>query len=367
MSAPSYPNLIWAFKCNKKLLRQLSQAYANNKRFFPYLENLIQGLRKNCCSNIQKKIKDADNIPKFFSVLSELKIAHLLTSHGKKVKLLPDNYLSGKSPDLIARDSEWEPYIEVKRLTEDEASNILLEELRKFLNTLSINVRVDVKLKHKLSMPTTTRKRRQVKLKRARSAIATFKRKISRINLSKLPITIDVREAIFEVHSSQSKSFVGAIDTSLVTVPTNMLIKKIRRDVADKAAKRLSWKRREPRRLYIVAIDCDQPWIDEDDVEEALIGHKVAVHRNVPLPSLKPIWGVKRSIKKGWKTYLMKKSIIPNSRTYVDPGKKGAFLSERVMKNVSGVLVRFTNGSFIFMPNPFAYDEINDPKLATYL
>jgi hypothetical protein len=37
------------------------------------------------------------------------------------------------------------------------------------------------------------------------------------------------------------------------------------------------------------------------------------------------------------------------------------------VKNISGVLGIFRGRNPVFLPNPFAYEEINDPKFAEYL
>ncbi|MGZ7210227.1 MAG: hypothetical protein ACXVHV_10135, partial [Methanobacterium sp.] len=96
-----YTSLVWALTFNDKLKLELFGTYQNNPRYLSYLDNLIFELKKFDCKNIQEKIKDADNLYKFSSTVSELEIANFLVENGKKVQLLPDSYFDSKSPDIL--------------------------------------------------------------------------------------------------------------------------------------------------------------------------------------------------------------------------------------------------------------------------
>jgi hypothetical protein len=67
----------------------------------------------------------------------------------------------------------------------------------------------------------------------------------------------------------------------------------------------------------------------------------------------------------GWKEFLEEKNLIPNNFRYLN--EEGLFLSNPLMKNVSGVmLITKTNNAF-FYPNPFCYLEINNLEISRIL
>ena len=77
-------------------------------------------------------------------------------------------------------------------------------------------------------------------------------------------------------------------------------------------------------------------------------------------------WKIKDANEKGWKNFLEKMNIIPQI-SYLDPRRRGIYFNVNSVKNVSGVIGIFRGRNPVFLPNPFAYKEINDPKLVDYL
>jgi len=56
--------------------------------------------------------------------------------------------------------------------------------------------------------------------------------------------------------------------------------------------------------------------------------------------------------------------LIPNDYSYMV--NEGIFISEKEMKNVSGVLFRDRWNNVTFHPNPFCDTEINDSKILNF-
>jgi len=127
------------------------------------------------------------------------------------------------------------------------------------------------------------------------------------------------------------------------------------------------WTAEHLRRCYFIGIDCEQAHVHQDDVDIALVGMTVTQWGDLPMPKVELGDEVRLAAAKGWKRFLEEKHVIPSSRTYLDPSKKGVFFTDSDTRNVSGVLVRFKNASVYFLPNPFAYDQINDPRIVSYL
>ena len=86
-------------------LQVLLVEYPHGHGYWDYINELVAYLKKANCEGIQEKMVDVgnNNLGKFESTIAELEIARLLSEKGKHVKLLPDNYLVGKSPDTQPR------------------------------------------------------------------------------------------------------------------------------------------------------------------------------------------------------------------------------------------------------------------------
>jgi len=334
-----------------------------------YLNGLLGELRKATCENVQEKIKDANHLQKFYSIISELEIAKFLIYQGKHVTLLTDDYMKNSPPDMLVTCNGQEAYVEVKRITHDESINLIEELLTKFLQKYGYCFRVDLTLSHDLSIPVTKCEERKFKENLTRKTVEEFKEKFSYCDLSRLPLEINVLGTRFEIRKSEfSKGYIGFIHTACITVPREKLIKKIKRDVCEKAFKRINWSAEHRKKIYIVAIDCEQYWVSEDDVNEALIGRGCYFHSTLPMPPWAPPREVKEKIEtakqKGWKEFLIAKHIIPYDRTRLE--YDGIYFTRSETGNISAVLVRKGN-KYYFVPNPFAFDEINDPNLTKYL
>jgi len=352
-------NIGWALSGNADITRILQAKYPPSHGYWTYLEDLVSNLRNANVTGIQEKISDVNNnLRKFRAAISEFEIAKVLVANGKQVQLLPDSFMPGKSPDMLLKDSSKEYYVEVTQLSDDEAVTIILDGLRAFLDDPSKAYRVDVTLPEDLTLPVVNYRERQIKEDRANKIVAEFKSAFPRLNLANLPVTYRSDGVEFKiVQSGMTKGYPGFIDTSVIVVPSHKYVERIRYLVTKKAEKRLDWTGDHLKKPYLVAIDCEQVFLFEEDCYQALLGSRTTYHDE-------PLVLVNQAAGKGWKDYLVNVHFIPADRTMFT--SYGIYLTRSICQNVSGVLVRRDRHHW-FIPNPFAYDEINDPSLADFI
>lgn len=372
-----YPNLVWALTLNTELKLNLFEKYENKPRYLSYLDNLIFELRDLDCKNIQEKMKDINaNLYKLSSIISELEIAKILAKSGKKVQLLLDNFLVGKSPDILCKDENFDAYIEVTRIGESESTFKVIDFLRVFLKDLPY--RVDVKLKGELSLPARDYQKRRVQECIVKTSLDKFKEYFRGGNFSEFPFQIETVGIIFEINRTDSgKGYPGFVNTEFIQVPEEILKENIKYWLLEKAKKRDDLEKEDRKYPYIIAFDCEERSIDDITINELLYGQRTTIGalseeyelwrekewRSIIKDKAKkiPKWEeIEEARKRGWEKLLVKEALIPNDYTYLT--KEGIFLSESSMKNVSGVLFR-KYGEVFFFPNPFASDEINYPNI----
>jgi len=358
-------NINWALSSNPDIAGILLVRHPRDHEYWAYLDTLIDTLRVARCSNIQRKFVDvANNLIKFESTISELEIARLLSHKGKEVELLPDSFLATKSPDMIVKDANGEYYVEVMRLSDDEASEIIFDGIRSSISNLDRPVYVDVNLPEDLSLPVTLHNERRLKEDKARRVIQQFNKQIATANLGKLPTAISIEGVIFELIESPSKSGPRLLKSQWIAVPLGKYVERIRYITTLKAQKRSSWVEDHLNKKYIIAVDCEQRMLDKAYVDEALLGFTTTY-----LPDMAPKASVPTKITlaegKGWSSFLKKVHLIPTANTIFT--SYGAFLTDPICKHVSGVLVRMGSRDPYFLPNPFAEPAINDPRLVNFI
>jgi len=369
MTTLRFSELEWALATNTHNLQDLLfNTYKDKPRYLKYLNYLIHFLREHGCSNIQEKLNRISDLPRFRSAQSELEIAKALIQRSKSVDLLTENYIGMVSPpDLLAVDDQFEAYIEVKRIMEDQTTGAITEFLRRFLRENNYNYIVNVVLNKTMSIPVIGWRERQFKEETIRKALQEFEAEIRKLDPASLPAEIETMIGKFEIHQSAScRGFPGIIRTSVITLPEEKMIGKIRHDVVEKASKRDKWTDDHRAKIYIVALDFEEMTYDKDYLEIALIGHRVYVKPPLRVPIICETIEVQHAKERGWEKFLRETCILPSNRTYLDSNKRGIFFTEPIVKNVSGVIGRFGE-TLHFVPNPFSFDEINDPRLVNYI
>jgi hypothetical protein len=365
-----YEYLKSALERNQRIAELLVEVYSSRAEYLAYLDKLVRELFEGGVQATKEKLGDVDNLRKFDSVVSELEVARLLMQKGKRIRLLTDNEWEGKSPDMISGDQEHEALVEVKRITDDEANDILTEGLRQYLPTLATPLRVDIQLKGGLVLPVVDRVSREKKEKLAKDCLEEFKDRIATSGTTDPPPEVHTGQADFFVFkTSNDKGFPGIISTGIFAVPEPLIITKLVFDVALKAGKRASWTNELRARPYIIALDSENLWLDADTVRMAFLGLTTELHASAAWEKIEILPEVETARRQGWEGFLTETCQLPNKelRCYLLPGHAGSFLTDKRMQDVSAVLVRTASGRYYFLPNPFAAREINFPSLGSFI
>jgi len=365
----TFHDLDWALNLNPDMKLVLWGLYSNRQHYLKMLDDLISSIRSRSCSGIQGKAADANHIDKFEAMIAELRIARFLLDHNKSVTLLPDNYMGHQqSPDILVTDATTEAYVEVKLFTRDDiCDEIIIEGLRAFLQQSTKNVIVNIELGKELSLPRTTFNERNAKITLAETSLQQFKDVFETLDFSRLPIPVKTNSANFVVSASPiNRSIVGSMRSTVYSVPSS-LKKKLEDDICQKANKRNSWTDTHRSKPFFIGIYCDEFGIDENDVEDILFGARSTVAGCSPLPPVSIPCEIPLACKRGWRSYLESKYLIPRDRTYLDWTRKGIYFTRSETQNISGVIVGRESSSYSFTPNPFCVPEINNPTLASFI
>jgi len=356
----------WALSSNPEIVPILLAKYPATHGYWAYLDTLVKTLRGANCKNIQEKFVDvANNLSKFESTISELEIARLLSQKGKQVELLTDSFLPTKSPDMLVKDANGEYYVEAMRFSDDETSGIIFDGLRSSISRLPTPVYVDVTLPQDLSLPVTRHNERQMKETKAKTVVEQFNNQIAAFNLRNLPTTISIDGVTFHLSKSASKAGPRFINSSGIVVPSQKYVDRIRYITTLKAEKRATWLCDHLKKKYIVAVDCEQMMLDNEDVDQALLGYRETYLPPLTAPKAKIPNEVTLAANRSWSSFLKKVHLIPTANTIFT--SYGVFLTEPICKHVSGVLVRVGSRYPYFVPNPFADALINDSSLVGFV
>jgi hypothetical protein len=361
----------WALaKNHHDILQALLAKYPLGHSYWNYLSELISSLRDANCKGIQDKMADVDNLWKLRSTVSELEIARLLSEKGKNVEMLPDSFLSGRSPDMHVKDADGEYYVEVVRFSEDEAVFIIQEEMIRYLADPPKPYEVDVTLPADLSASATDCKEREVKESKARTVASKFKKTMNSTDPVQLPLCVKIDDVVFQFSSSPSGAGLPIINFE-TSVPSGKFVDRIRFLLTDrkqgKAIKRTTWTGEHLKKRYIVAIDCEQQ-VDEEDVVQALLGKRESYSIAAPKKAVPP--EVIEAAKKNWTVFLERVHLLPKGRTVFT--SYGVYMTDAICRNVCGVLVYRrlvprSESMVCFLPNPFAEDAINDSRLTRFI
>jgi hypothetical protein len=348
MGILKFDNVEWAFSKNKmNFITKLYDENFDNPHYLPNIDELVKFLRERECNNIQEKLEFINDIDNFKSRLSE---------YEKKVELIPDNYKEIISPpDIHVVDKNFSAYIEVSRLTDDITNELITKKMGQIINEYKIPHAIDVDLNPEISAQ-AFRNERELKRTKVLKGIEDFTSSYERDSTQKI---IETSIGVFKIRNAIiAQGYVGAIFWG-GGIDTKKYIDAIKRKVIEKANKRAKWNGEHLKKFFIIAIDFEDITVDPDELESALIGFRTIID----VDSSKII---EKSIKKGWDGYFKKMGIEQRYNIF-EPQKWGIFFTCEIVKNVSGVIGLCKGRPPIFVPNPFAYDEINNPKIENFL
>ena len=143
---------------------------------------------------------------KFESAISELRVALLLARSGKSVRLLSDDYLPGKSPDIHAVDGLGNYYVEVVRFSDDETIEAIFEQVGAILSSLPSPYRIDVSLSAVLSSPAVDHQERRAKTAKIENIMSSLRLALGSGILPVLPALSTSKESSFLYLALQLRS-----------------------------------------------------------------------------------------------------------------------------------------------------------------
>jgi hypothetical protein len=358
----NYEQLSRLLSLNNGLAEAFVNEWAWNNNYLSYLNNLIGSLLKAQVKNLDAKIADVGDMEKFDSFVAELEVAELLCRNEKKIEFLSDKYLGkSASPDMISSGSPREAFVEVKMLRDEEVEGSIMKRLRRFLSVTDYIVSAN--LGPDISDPS-----KSLRQQSADRMMDEFERQFKSSPIAPPPkITTPYGVFYLMKKSDNGPGYPGMLGSSTITVPSQILRRRLAEDVMEKAAKRDGWDNDLKKYLYLVAIVSRQHWLDQDDAEHALIGGGTYFVPPLTPPKLAPSPEILQAQKSGWSEFLQEKCVMQNGNTVILPEHRGIYFTERACKNVSGVISMFRNWTVTITPNPFAESQINDARLTSYV
>ena len=364
-----YPNLSWALSMNGALWARIPRDFGDKPAYLSGLEELFGELRRRKLVNIPEKLKPVEDMFRLSSAVVELEIARRLVCSGRKVELLPGGKLSG---GITWSDGGGTGYVETFCAINNEPVFHMLNYLRGFLGDKPY--RVDVKFNDVLSLPPHDYKGRKRQMDLLEESMEEFCKAC--IGLSAFPASVRTAGVNYEVCKTETgQGYCGLIGTWPIEVPEGTVRAQIGQRLVEKAKKSRSWMNEHPDHAYVIAVDVTEWPVDGNAMDRLLYGERVKIEsmgdhsfrdrqwRSIVDDREKSIPGwhqIEAAGRAGWKAMLMEKAIIPMGYEYLV--SEGLFLSEREMRNVTGVLLR-THGGQNYFPNPFASGEMNRPGL----
>ena len=347
--------LQWAFSLNKKnFLNKLFAENCDNPYYLPSIDEIFKYLKDKGCNNVPQKLQYVNSMKKFNSSLSELEIAKELIEKGKNVQIILDNDKNfNGEPDLFVKDSKYETYIEVTRITYDESIDYLAELLEDYIRERDLPYVVDVDLNRQSSIPAFFEDRKD-KRESIQDGFNEFQKKLYVEHNINDGLKINTKIGCFKFRKSRYAIGYAGIITSSAYIfnEQDNVIKLIRQQIIKKAKKRELWTNDQKKKQYVVILDFESLSYDPDYLKSALIGnHHRILYDNV---------NIEKAIEKGWTKTLEELEIIPNR--YLDPKRMGIFFTDNSTKNISAVIGKFRSRPLTLIPNPFCADEINDPR-----
>jgi hypothetical protein len=344
-------------------LRELVFGY--NDEYLKILDELLEELYIKGCKGIEVKIHETSpDLDRFQATISEMEFARFFLRIHMNVELLSNNLFKGrKALDIHVSSKSREYYVEVKNIQLDDETHVLGCKVAEYLNTLGLSFMVVVKASKSLSTPAYLHANREEKEKNCEKALKEFREKANDIHASSSIIEIETANADFELHpTNKNKSYLGISTMKEAICQPDDYSERIKYDILNKSQKREDWKDDELDKSYIVALD-DKSWLfGIDTFNGDLFGHATIYLEPFPVPDVTVDSKIDHALKIGWKDYLIKMCILRNDRSIIPDNKRGMFLSEPVLANVTAIIVK-NREMFYLLANPFAEERINNPAI----
>lgn len=336
----------------------------SNAKYLTYLDGIFNDLLIGDCKGVDVKVAEISDISRFPALLSELKFANFFGKKKWAVELLPsDIFQNKKAPDMLVKNGRKEFYVEVKNIQYSEESHDFGIKVADFLNNKGLQYMVNLKTSKILSNPAFKYQTKDRKEELYKKAYAEFESEFQKNPLKNQKSEIKTSDIdISFIPTTYGKSFLGisAMKEAISELPE--YAERIRYDIVSKTSKREDWQNTDLEKLYLIAIDDENPmcYIDRYNVE--LFGEASYFIPPLPVPQPTITPEISTAISLGWKDYLVKMCILQNGRSVIQDSKRGLLFKEPVLQNMTGLIVMH-DLQFFLITNPFADIKINDNKV----
>ena len=374
-----FENLFSLLDNNPELRDTFLRKFQGKNEYLSILDNLVSFFIPAHRDMLIVKIKETNSLKKFNSLMSELNAAKIFAQKGCEINLLSDDYFKNASPDILCKCSNFSFYVEVTQLSDSEPTLKIIEELRELLRDKPFVARVV--FNHLLSPPCFSGAERYGQDQILEKSMDQFRKELKSLTPEPQDHEIITDGIKFSLsYSGRIPGIVGSFSSSY-KFPEDLFEKYATYRLLEKAKKRESFEGSERNYPYILTFASENISIDDIDFKDLLYGCTLEIfvfqsedaemvrqstilrdkdwedilnNKNKHIPKWQEIEAAANC---GWNDFLTRIHYIPNNYTYLT--KEGLFLSEPLMKNVSGILLIRKSTEPHFYPNPFCEPEIS--------
>jgi hypothetical protein len=373
-----FKNLADILNSNPGLRDKVFQEFEGKNASLSIFDELFSFFIHDHKDELIAKIKDTNTLPLFCSLIAELNSARIFARKGCEIKLLTNNYFRGPSPDILCKCPELTFYVESTSLSDSSPLAKIYDELRELLRTKPFEVNVN--FHENVSQPRFSGEEHTEQETLLEKSLDQFKKDFEQLIPESPRREIKTEGITFFLTPTKEKPGCLGGYSSGSKFPKEIFEKFVTVLLLKKAKKRENFFDSARNYPYIVTFVSRNILVDAIDFHRLLYGF-------IPRLSILPIdqetdrrarifreeeWNViirdkqnyiprwqdiEAAAKNGWTDFLTKIHYIPNDYTYL--GKEGLFLSEPLMKNVSGILLVRKSMESHFFPNPFCDPEIS--------
>lgn len=373
--------ILWEILDHNSRIRDLVlQEYQGKEEFLSNFNELITFFIPVHRDEIIAKIKDTNTLSLFRSFIAELQSAKIFAQKGCEIKLLPNDYFpKKKSPDILCQYHDLSIYVEVTSLSNSDPIVKAIDDLRKLVRSKNFEVRVH--FNNKVSIPRFSKEEHEEQETLLEKSLEQFKDVFERLPPESSIKKIETDCLTFFISPTSERPGILIGLSSDYTFPREIFEKFTTELLLKKAMKREKFEGLARNYPYILTFVSGNVAVDDNDFQHLLYGfiptliiaqsddleerrqstirrdsewQEILRHKNKHIPRWREIEAAARE---GWKDFLTAIHYIPNDYTCL--AREGLFLSEPLMKNVSGILLIRKSTEPHFYPNPFCLSLIH--------
>ena len=374
-----FENLRDILNNNTRLRDLVFQEFQGKEEHLSNFNDLISFFIPSHRYELIAKIKDTNDLNLFRSLIAELHSAKIFSQNGCEIKLLPDNYFPGSSPDILCKCHDFSFYVEVTSLSNSDPTVKKIDELRKIVREKPyvVNINFD----DEVSQPCFFGDDHQEQEALLAKSLEQFKTEFERLTPESSVNQIKTDCITFFISPIPENPGLISGFSSSYRFPTDVFDEFVTKLLLKKAGKREKFVGPARNYPYILTFVSGNIAVDDTDFKHLLYGRaptifiekfndpellrQATIQRDTEWEEILrdkkryiPKWQeIEDAAKNGWTDFLTDIQYIPHDYTYL--AKEGLFLSNPVMKNVSGILLIRKSIEPHFYPNPFCDQEIS--------